>query len=156
MIFKIIICNNFKLKMPIIITTSYGTQIPGLDIERIYIEEGLRTMNANDTIKNAYLTLYDTINDTINDIINDDEQIVLIKTSPTYRYIKQQLSDPFKDLKAHDSENSVDDLIKFLIDTHILELIIGALIPKSNKDILKKCTDCINDIIGKKKILIKI
>lgn len=138
--------------MPIIITTSYGTQIPGLDIERIYIEEGLRTMNANDTIKNAYLTLYDTISD----IINDDEQIVLIKTSLTYRYIKQQLSDPFKDLKAHDSENSVDDLIKYLIDTQILELIIGALIPKSNQYILKKCTDCINDIIGKKKILIKI
>jgi hypothetical protein len=137
--------------MPIIITTSYGTQIPGLDIERIYIEEGLRTMNANDTVKNAYLSLYDTIND----IINDNHVEVSIN-SPTYKYIKQQLSDPFKDLKVHDSENSVNDLIKYLIDTQILELIIGALIPKSNEYLLKKCINWINQIIGRKKILIKI
>lgn len=137
--------------MPIIITTSYGTQIPGLDIERIYIEEGLRTMNANDTIKNAYLSLYDIINN----IINDDDDPVVAINSPTYVYIKQQLSNPFKDLKAHDFENSVDDLIKYLINTQVLKLIIH-WIPKSNKDILKKCTDCIDQIIGRKRILIKI
>ena len=128
--------------MPIIITTSYGIKIPGLDIERIYIEEGLRTLKANDIFKNAYLSLYDIIREVA---IN----------SPTYVYIKQQLSNPFKDLKAHDSENSIDDLIRYLINTHVLELIIH-WIPKSNKDILKKCNDCINDIIGRKKIFIKI
>jgi hypothetical protein len=136
--------------MPVIITTTYGTYIPGLDIQRIYIEEGLRTMKANNMIKNAYLSLYDIINN----IIDDNDPVVAIN-SPTYVYIKQQLSNPFKDLKAHDSENSIDDLIKYLINTHVLELIIH-WIPKSNKDILKKCNDCINDIIGRKKIFIKI
>jgi len=128
--------------MPIIITTSYGIKIPGLDIERIYIEEGLRTLKANDIFKNAYLSLYDIIREVA---IN----------SPTYRYIKQQLSDPFKELKAHDSENSVDDLVKYLIDAQVLKLII-LWIPKSDQFILEKCNDCINKITGKKKILIKI
>jgi len=128
--------------MPIIITTSYGIQIPGLDIERIYIEEGLRTMKANDIFKNAYLSLYDIIREVA---IN----------SPTYRYIKQQLSDPFKELKAHDSENSVNDLVKYLIDAQVLKLII-LWIPKSDQFILEKCNECINKIIGKKKIFIKI
>jgi len=136
--------------MPIIITTSYGTLIPGLDIERIYIEEGLRTMKANDTIKNAYLSLYDIINYLIT-----YEDIETSINSPTYRYIKKQLSNPFKNLKVHDSENSVDDLIKYLIDTKVLDLVIH-WIPKKDLQIVKKCTECINQIIGKKKIFIKI
>jgi hypothetical protein len=136
--------------MPIIITTSYGTLIPGLDIERIYIEEGLRTLKANDIFKNAYLSLYDIINN-----LTTDDNIETSINSPTYRYIKEQLSIPFNDFKAHDYENSVDDLIKYLTDIHVLELIIH-WIPKNNQYILKKCIECINQITGRKKILIKI